>query len=364
VAVETHLVRRAAMRVTVDDVGRTRVKDRYVISAPLAGNLARIERNPGDAVEPGNLVARIMPVAPALLDARTRAEAEARVAAAAAAQMQAQAALERAKLAAAHARGDFEQNAKLSKTGAVSPDALEHARFEERLRAEEQASAEFAVRVANHEVSIARSTLGRFSSRGGDEFDVTSPVEGRVLKIFQRSAGVVQAGTPLLEIGDPAALEIVSDVLTSDAVNIRHDAPVIIERWGDAPLSGHVRLVEPSAFTRLSALGVEEQRVNVVIDLDAPREKWARLGDGYRVETRIVVWAADAVLAVPSGAAFRHGEGWAVFAVSGGRAMLRQVQIGQRSDSEVQILSGLDEGAAVVLHPSDRVSDGTRIVAR
>jgi HlyD family secretion protein len=354
------------MKVTVDSVGRTRVKDRYVISAPLMANLARIDLRPDDPVKPGDILARLSPAAPPLLDARARAETGARVAAASAAEMQARASVERAKVAADQSKHDLEQSQKLATSGAISSDALDRARLEQRLRAHELASSEFAVQVATHELDVTRTALRRFGTRqSGDELILTSPISGRILKIMQPNAAIVQAGAPLLEVGDPTALEIVSEVLTGDAVHVRRDARVTIERWGgDAPLTGHVVLVEPSAFTRLSALGVEEQRVNVVIEIDDPMEKWARLGDGYRVETRIVTWESDGVLYIPASAAFRRGDGWAVFENDGDVARLRNIVLGQRGDADVQVLSGLGEGARVIVHPSERIADGVRIAVR
>ena len=365
VAVDVQVLRRGPMQITVDDSGRTRVKDRHVISAPITGNVSRIDLHPNDTVERNGVLARIEPVAPTLLDPRTKAETAARLAAATAAAKQARAALERARLSAAKAQRDFEESEELARKGAISSHVLEQAQFERRLRAEEVTSAEFANQVADHEIEIVRSTLRRFAGGQADEFAVTSPARGRVLKVLRESAGIAQAGTPLLEIGDPAALEIVTDVLTSDAVHIQPAARVTIERWGGStPLSAHVRYVEPSAFTRLSALGIEEQRVNVIIDLDDPHEKWAALGDGYRVETRIVTWQAADVLTVPSGAVFRHDEGWSVFVVEDNVARRRAVEIGNRNDAQFEIRGGVEPGNVVILHPSERVADGKRVDVR
>ena len=365
VAVDMHVVRRGPMQIAVEDSGRTRVKDRHVVSAPITGNLSRIDLHPADSVERDGILARIEPLAPTLLDPRTKAETAARLAAVMAGARQAGASLERARLAAAKADNDLDETERLAKNGALSTHALEQAQFERRVRKEELSSAEFANQVAQHEIEVVRSTLRRFSGGQTDEFRVTSPARGRVLKVLRESAGVVQAGTPLLEIGDPAALEIVSDVLTADAVHIKPATRVAIERWGgSAPLSGHVRYVEPSAFTRLSALGIEEQRVNVIIDLDDPREKWAALGDGYRVETRIVIWQAGDVLAVPASAVFRQGDGWSVFAVSDNVAERRAIEVGKRNDAEFEVLGGLEAGTLIVLHPSERVTDGQRVAAR
>ena len=359
--------RRAALRVTVDEDGRTRVTDRYVIGSPLNGNLGRIELDPGDAIEEGQVLARLVPLARPLMDAQTRAEAQARVDAAVAQRRQAAAATERAEAALEYADTQARRQEGLAGRGMVARDAADRARLEQRSRREELASARFGVRVATHQLEMARAALGRLDG-GDDESDqmeLASPIEGAVLRVIQQSGGVVAAGTPLLEVGNPAHLEIAVDVLTSDAVHIEPGQRVIIERWGgEAALEGHVRVIEPSAFTRTSALGVEEQRVNVVIDLDSPPEEWERLGDGYRVETRIVIWEEEDVLTVPANAVFRHGDGWAVYRFDGEAARLSEIETGRRNGLAVQILEGLEEGARVIAHPSDRVIDGVAVTPR
>jgi HlyD family secretion protein len=239
--------------------------------------------------------------------------------------------------------------------------------FSAQIQAAEASSARFAEKVAAEDVRVARVTLGRGdgSVRRDRHIDVLSPVSGRVLRVHQKSAGVVAAGTPLVEVGDPHALEVVVDLLTTDAVRVAPGTSVAIDGWGgDHPVTGRVRLVEPSAFTRPSALGVDEQRVNVVIALTDPPESWAALGDGYRVEARLVLWKGDDVLTVPHGAVFRHGAGWAAFRVEDGVARLGPVTIGHRGDTEVEITSGLSPSSVVAVHPGDRVKDGVRVEAR
>jgi len=354
------------MQVTIEEAGRTRVRDRYVVLAPLGGDLARIALRPGDKIERGTMLARIVPQAPALLDPRSRAEATARLGTAQAASQQARANVAHAELALEHTRGDAERMKTLGARGAVSPDEAAHTEFELKLRAQEVASARFGAEVAAHEVEMARAVLARYgdAAKGGEAFEIVSPIAGRVLRVMQSSAGTVLPSTPLLELGDPAELEVVVDVLTEDAVTIPPRAKVVLDRWGGPwPLAAHVRLVEPSAFTRLSALGVEEQRVSVVIDFDEPVERRTELGDGYRVEARIVTWEKDGVTVVPASAVFRQGEGWAVFVATLGRAQRRMVGVGRRNASEVQIVSGLSVGDRVVLHPSDKVEDGVRIAS-
>ncbi len=365
VPVELAEVQRGALEVTVDEDGRARVKDRYVVSAPLGGTLARIELRAGDSVQQGDVLARLVPLASPLLDDRSRSTAEARVSASGAARKQAKAQIDRAKAALAFAKSEVDRLKGLADRGSIARQALERALLEKRTREAELTSSRFGARIAAYEQQMASAALGHLKGKGKkqDQLVVPSPVTGRVLRVMQRSEGAVQAGTPLLELGDPKALELVVDVLTSDAVNIGPGAKVHVERWGGERLEGMVRLVEPSAFTRLSSLGVEEQRVNAIIDLRTPYEKWSELGDGYRVEARIIVWQADQVLKVPSSAVFRQDDGWAVFVDQEGLASLKKEEIGRRSGLEVQIISGLEPGDRVVTHPSDRVTDGVKIVS-
>ena len=368
VAVDSATVARGSLRITVDEDGRSRVKDRYVVSAPITGNLARIELTPGATVTTETIVARIMPLDPPLMDARSRAQAEGRVASATAARRQTEAAIARARAAVEYANRDAERQGSLAGRGLAAQQALERANLEARSRREELTSAEFGARIARYELEMAQAALGRLSNARGtdtEQLDLPAPVAGRILKLIQVSEGAVQVGTPLLEIGDPAALEIVVDVLTSDATQITPGAPVEIDRWGGSELlRGHVRLIEPSAFTRVSALGVEEQRVNVVIDLDEPHERWASLGDGYRVEAHIVIWQAEDVLHVPASAVFRHDGGWAVYVIRDGIAKLNTVEIGRRTGLSTQVTDGLAVGDHVIVHPSDRVVDGIEVVTR
>lgn len=368
--VDVQTIRRAPMRVSIEEDGRTRVKDRHFISAPLGGNLARIELDPGDEVEAGTVLARIVPIAPPLLDARTRAEAEGRVSAATASRAQAGAMADRARAALEFARRETARLRGLAGREAIERRALDVAELEERTRASEVESAVFATKIAGWELQIARSALGRLQGpRGGggsdEQMEIGSPVRGRVLRVLAESEGVVAAGTPLLEVGDPSALEIVVDVLTSDAVHIAPGARAQISGWGDdRPLAARVRLVEPSAFTRVSALGVEEQRVNVILDLQDPPDVWRALGDGYRVEASIVVWEKDDVLQVASSALFRHEGKWTAWVVANGRANQRPVTIGRQGGLVTEITGGLREGESVVEHPSDALAEGIEVVRR
>jgi HlyD family secretion protein len=368
VAVDVAVAEAGMLKVTVDEDGATRVKDRYVVSAPLTGSLARIELDPGDAVKQGELLARLVPLSPALLDERTKQSAEARVAASLAAQRQAKAMVERARAAQDFVKKDVVTQRELADKGVAARDSVERSELSLRTASADLDSARFGAKVADYEVEMARAALGRLGKRerpGAEEqFLVSAPVSGRVLKVLHKNEGVVQAGTPLVELGDPAALEVVVDVLTSDAVNVRPGAEAALVEWGGASLLASVRVVEPSAFTRLSALGVEEQRVNVVLDPAGPPEPWAKLGDGYRVKAEIVTHRKDDALQVPASAVFRRDSGWAVFRVDGETARLTDVRIGLRTQRRVEVVEGLAPGARVVLHPSDRIRDGAKIQVR
>ena len=368
VAVDVSRATRGPMRVTVDEDGATRVKDRYVVSAPLSGSLERLELRPGDTVKQGGVLARLVPMAPALLDERTRVSAEARVSAALAAQRQARALSDRARAHQDFVKKDTERQRTLFDKGVATREALDQAELSERTASADVDSAKFGAQVADYEVQMARATLGRLSKQaklGAEEqMTVPSPVDGRVLKVLRQSEGAVQAGTPLIELGDPKALEIVVDVLTSDAVNVHTGAEAGIVEWGGPALQAWVRTVEPSAFTRLSALGVEEQRVNVVLDPSGPDEAWAPLGDGYRVKAQIVTHQKSDALQVPSSAVFRHDSGWGVFRAVNGAARTVPVELGLRTQRNVEVVSGLGEGDPVVLHPSDRVRDGVKLQIR
>jgi HlyD family secretion protein len=353
--------------VAIEESGMTRVKDRFVVSAPVTGSLSRLVLEPGDPVKEGDSLAEIAPALSPLLDQRTRAEAEGRLGAALSALGQARAQAARARVSKELAEQELERTRKLAAAGSLPQQAQEQAEFAARMRTEEQSSAEFAGKVAVEEVRIARVALGRDGEGSGRDrhVGVVAPISGTVLRVHQKSAGVVQAGTPLVEVGDPAALEVVVDLLTTDAVHVRPGTPVVIQGWGrDRPVAGKVRRVEPSAFTRPSALGVDEQRVNVVIALTEPREHWAALGDGYRVDARLVLWQGENVVKVPQGAVFRHGNGWAVFRVVDAVARLAPVSIGHRGETEAEVVSGLPVGAAVAVHPGDRVKDGVKVEPR
>ncbi|MEX2570035.1 MAG: efflux RND transporter periplasmic adaptor subunit [Gemmatimonadota bacterium] len=358
VPVEVGEVTRGALEVTIDTDGVTRVVDRYQIGAPVAGRLQRLVVEEGDAVETGEVVARLAPLP---MDPQATSRAEAAVAAAEARLTEANARSTQTQEAMEQARRYAERVRAVVAEGGMSVDALDRAELEVTSAEQEYAAAQARVSAARSELSAARAVLldmGPASS--ASVLDVTSPAAGRVLRVHQQSERVVQAGTPLVDIGDAAGLEVVVDVLSTDAVQIEPGAPMRIEDWGgDRPLTGRVRRVEPSAFTRISTLGVEEQRVNVIGDLTDPPPE---LGDGYRVEARIVVWEADDVVKVPTSALFRSGsEQWAVFVVEGGQALERRVEIGRQAAAEAEVLDGLAPGERVILFPSDQLSEGTPV---
>ncbi len=365
VPVEVAEVTRGPLVVTVDEDGRARVEDRYLVTAPLAGTLARIELRAGDPVTAGAVVARIAPLPAPLLDARTRAELGGRVDVARAQRRQADSTVERARAAADFAAREVERLRPLIAQRAVPELELERAQLSSELAARDLASARFAATVAVHQVTTAEAMAARAGKPGtGADVDVVAPVSGQVLRVLAGSEGAVGPGSPLLELGDPRRLEIVADVLTADAVAIRPGAAVTLSGWGGAPLPGRVRRVEPSATTRLSSLGVEEQRVDVVIDLTGPAEAWAGLGDGWRVEARIVTTELAEVTTVPLGALRRAGDGWSVFVVTSGRARRRAVELGAQNGERAEVRAGLVPGDRVVLHPGERVVDGVRVEPR
>ena len=362
--VDVAVVARGPMQVTIDEEGETRVRERFIVSAPVSGTVERIELEPGDRVVRGKtLVARLRPAASPLIDPRTQAELRASIEAAQSGVGQARAERERAVATRARAESSVRRLETLIKAGAVSNDELEAAQTAFKSSEEAVRAAEFALARATHELEVARARL-RPSSPGGATVNILAPVDGVVLKRLRESSSVIPVGEPLLEIGDPRSLEVVADLLSTDAVRVAKDAPVIIDQWGGAqPLSGRVRRVEPSGFMKVSALGVEEQRVNVIVDF-ADEVEPPSLGDAYRVEVRIVTWSENSVLKVPVGALFRRGEDWAVFRVDNGRAREQKVQIGQRNDREAQVLEGLTEGQAVILHPPDTLVDSARVGVR
>jgi HlyD family secretion protein len=366
-AVDLATVQRGPLQVTVDDEAETRVRHRFVVSSPVAGRLLRIELEPGDRVERGKtLLATVRPADPVLLDARSRREAEEAVRAAGAALGRARAERDRAAAALNLAKAELSRARDLAAEQIVSRQDLDDRESAARAAEEAHRGASFAAVSAQHELAMARARLGRFDPQTRSEaIEILSPIDGVVLKRHRESESTVPAGEPLLDLGEPSELEIVSDLLSTDAVKVRSGNAVIIERWGgERPLRGRVRRVEPSGFMKISALGVEEQRVNVVVDFEDSAKAWTALGDAYRVELRIVVWQAEDVLKVPTSALFRRSEGWAVFSAVRGSARLRSIEVGRRNGLEAEVLSGLSAGERVVVHPSDSLRDGSRLAPR
>jgi HlyD family secretion protein len=366
IPVDVATVTRGPLVVTIDEEGRTRVRQRYVVSSPVAGRVLRIDLEPGDQVKAGDVVARVQPEAPPLLDARTRAEAQAAVDSARAALGRAEAEAQRARAVLAQAQRELKRAQDMEKAGVIAAQELE-------VLAADAEAAEEAVNAAAYVVQAARSDVQRAEARlrpstpepSGRVVNVTAPADGVILRRIRESESVVPPGDPLVELGNPQDMEIVADLLSTDAVRVREGARVLIEQWGGShPLDARVRLVEPSGFTKISALGVEEQRVNVVMDFVDNSDSGRSLGDGYRVEVRIVVWEEDQALIVPTSALFRQGEQWAVYVAQDGRVRLRDVEIGQQTGQEAQVLSGLDEGIPVVIHPPDTLADGARVEIR
>ncbi len=369
VAVDMTVAKRGPLLVTVEEEGRTRVKDRFVISAPVAGYLKRIELEVGNTVRRGQRVAVLEPLRSTVLDPRSRAEAEAVVASAKA---NLNAAKEKARAAAADAVYARERNIrmkKLSEGGFIAKDDLEQSDAEAKKAEATQLSAEAAVTAAQSDLARAESTL-RYSAAertGGTDktVKVTAPVSGRVLKLHRESEGVVNSGDPLIDIGNPRSLEVKSEVLSADAVKIRTGTPVIFERWGGVePLKGRVRVVEPAGFTKVSSLGVEEQRVLVIADFTSSGAVWEGLGDGYRLDASFIIWEGTDVLQVPASTLFRSGDKWGLFCIENRRARLRMVEVGHRNGLSAEITGGLKEGEAVVSHPDDTVKDGVRVKIR
>ncbi|HWP53494.1 MAG TPA: efflux RND transporter periplasmic adaptor subunit [Pyrinomonadaceae bacterium] len=360
--VDTANAVRGPLQITVDGEGRTRVRDRYVVASPVPGRLRRITLRRGDSVHQDQLIAQIesLPLAP--LDPRQRAEASARVNAAEDAQRERDAMVERAKAGYEQARRESERCEKLVAAGVISRQELERAQTAMDVAARELNAARSRSETTGHDVEVARSallSLGKNQKQSVTTVQVHAPVSGRVLRVIEESERVISAGTALVELSNPSKLEVVIELLSTDAVKVKPGALVLIERWGgDSVLQARVRLIEPSAFTKVSALGVEEQRVNVIADLTEPAQT---LGDGYRVEGRIVVWENENVLKIPSSALFRTGDGWSVFVVVQNKAYLRQVQVGQRTPFEAEVISGLEDAARVIVHPSNEISEAMRV---
>lgn len=368
VPVDTVAVERGAVTDSVEAEGRTRLVDRYLITSPIAAQARRQQLEVGDAVAVDQVLVVLDPLPAPALDPRSRAEAQARAEAAQSRLRGAEQDLASALAAATQAAQDLERAESLATRELVARDAVEHARTLRERAAREAESARFRRATAAHELEAARAALALGSRARSDEpaLELTAPVDGVVLRRHFESSRPVQAGEPLIEIGDPAAMEVEVDVLSADAVRLRDGMPVQLQRWGDAePLQGRVRRVEPAGFTKVSALGVEEQRVWVIVEITSERERWLRLGDAYRVNARFEIERREPVLRVPGSALFRGDDGgWAVFRVDGGRAVHTPVVPGLQGDGYSEITEGLSEGERVVVHPDRALADGRRVRQR
>jgi HlyD family secretion protein len=363
ISVNTDQAEVAPLEVTIEEEGKTRVTDRYTISAPVTGYILRIPFEVGDTVTAGQKLFDIQPV-PDLISARQREVAQAQLEAAKARLKQANENLDLALEEKRIADVELQRIQNLYEAGIGTEQGLDEAKLAARRAAAQKASAEFSVSVAEHEIQAAQSTLKTFQTSGQkEEIAIAAPVSGSLLQIHKKSEGTIQAGAPILEMGDPYSLEIKVDLLSTDAVKVEPGTKVRIKRWGnDRILHGIVRRVEPSGYTRISALGVEEQRVPVIVDLVSPRDQWERLGDGFRVVAEFIIWQGDNVLQVPSSSLFRiRGDQWALFVVDDGTARVREVESGHQSGLRMQITDGLKEGETVITHPDERIEEGTRV---
>jgi len=358
---------------TLDEDARTRLRDRYTVSAPLAGRLQRMGLREGDAVEAGAVLATLTPVLSPMLDDRSLREQRARVAGAESGLQRARTRIEAAQVALEQARIDLRRTAQLAQQGFIAPTKVDADRLATLAAQKELDTAVEGEHMARHELEQAQAALAAVRDGGtGAIFQLRAPVTGRVLKLHQTSETTVALGTPLLELGDTTRMEVVAELLTTDALLARPGSLVRIERWGGpGTLQGRVRLVEPAAFTKVSALGVEEQRVNVLIDLTSPGAEWAALGDGYRVGVRVVTRSEDKVLRVPVSAVFplpaeagAPDPGSAVYLLDSGHARLQAVTVGARNGSEAWIQAGLSAGQQVIIYPPASVREGARVKAR
>jgi HlyD family secretion protein len=367
IRVDAATVKRGVFVQSVLNEGKTRVHDRYSVTAPIAGILARTSLRVGDPVDPSTVIAVIAPGVAPLQDPRTRRILEERLGAAEAGRSGAVAALESARARMIQARADLERTSALAAKGVVTATRRERDELANTLAERELASAEFGAHMAEHDEALARAALNLADGKQTDvhRIEMRSPIEGVVLKIAQESEGPVAIGSPIMELGDPGDLEIVADVLTTDAVQIQPGAQAVIERWGGPrPLSARVARVEPEAFTKVSALGIDEQRVNVVLDITSPRPEWRRLGDAFRVEARIETARIPDAVIIPVGALFKQGAEWSVFVIDDNRARMRAVTIGRRGEADAAVTAGVAPGERVVVFPPPALRDGDRVAVR
>ncbi|KQC11523.1 MAG: hypothetical protein APR62_01535 [Smithella sp. SDB] len=365
--VDIAAVKRGPLQITIEEEGRTRLKDRFTISAPTAGYMRRTNIKVGDTVKKGQIVAVLEPMRSQALDPRSRATAEKAVSAAEAALKAAQEKERAVKADTGYIEQKLARLKTLYKKGSISKDQYDQIDAEAQKAKALQNSAAAEVNIAKSELERAKTTLQNFSNvkEKSNYINVTAPISGIVFRVYRESEGAVNIGEPLLDIGNVKNMEVRVEVLSSDAVKIKKDTPVLFKRWGkEEPLTGTVQLIEPAGFTKISSLGVEEQRVLVIVDITSPPEKWQALGDAYRMETHFIIWEGKDILQVPASALFRWGNKWAVFVEEKGKARRRVVEVGQRNGLTAEVLSGLKEKEEVVAYPEDTISDGTRIRGR
>jgi HlyD family secretion protein len=367
--VEIATVTQGRFERSVQEDGKTRLRDRYVVSTPLTGRVSRINLKQGDTVARDATVATLWPVSPTLLDERTRAEQVARIGAMQASVSRAQANVERAAAALDQARAELKRSETLAQQGFVSPNQNETGRLNVRLREKELESARQDEDAARHELDQSRIALKHFAQTAQDgqqrAYQIKAPVSGKVLKIPQQSEGVVTVGTPLMELGDPTQLEVVVDILTEDAAQIKPGTAVQLSNWGGSDvLAGQVRLIEPAAFTKVSALGVEEQRVNAIIDITSPPEKWLALGDGFKVDVRVLVQVVENAVMIPVSALFPVGARSGLFVLDNGHARLREIEVAARNGALAWVKTGLAKDTQVIVYPDTKLKDGDRVKTR
>jgi HlyD family secretion protein len=365
VEVEIATVRQGLFEQAIEEDGRTRLKERYTVSAPVAARLARITLREGDCIAAGDTVATLTPVMPSMVDERSAREAAARLKAAAAGVERAAARVERARISLQEARLEQERSEKLAGDGFIAPSRLDATRLALAGARRELDMANAEREVAVQEQAQAAAVLQPITDGGKRRaLAVLSPVSGVVLRVVQPSEATVAAGAALLEVGDPSRMEVVSELLTTDAVQAQPGRRAVIERWGGPPVEGQVRRVEPAAFTKVSALGIEEQRVNVVIDITAPPQAWRTMGDGFRVSVRIVTASIEQAVLVPVGALFPHEQGMAVYKLDSKRVRLQPVEVGARNGGEAWVRTRLAPGETVVVYPPAALADGRKIRVR
>ncbi|MBA6287520.1 efflux RND transporter periplasmic adaptor subunit [Colwellia sp. MB3u-4] len=369
IMVEGIAARYAPMTVSIEEEGRTRLIDRYLISASVDGVTCRQQLKVGDTVKQGQVLLGITPLQSQVLDPRSRAQAQAQVAAAKSALHAAQEQANAASASAQLASNELTRLQSLMAQALISREAFDKAQTQAQMTAAAKRSANFSVEVAKYELEAAGTALqysaAADSGEPAERVNVRSPINGKILKVVRECEGPVRTGEPLLEVGNPSALEIEVDVLSADAVKIKSGMKVLFDRWGgDKPLEGQVRIVEPVGFTKASALGVEEQRVLIISDFVSEAQLWNQLGDGYRVEANFILWQQENVLQIPASSLFRYKGGWAVFIIERDLAVRREVKIGQRNGLIAQILEGVNDGERVINHPSDEVDDGKRVKVR